>query len=119
MTQAAETGARAGTSGTAPDRNLALELVRVTESAATWAGAFTNTIFGFMQAYILLAVYRHRTNVGGYDAHDTLTYVWLVQALLMTVYAFGWPSAVRRVPSSGSTATSTSGPSPSPTVSPL
>ena len=38
MTQAAETGARAGTSGTAPDRNLALELVRVTESAAMGAG---------------------------------------------------------------------------------
>jgi fructose-1,6-bisphosphatase II len=42
VTQAAETGARAGTSGTAPDRNLALELVRVTESAAMaaarWVG---------------------------------------------------------------------------------
>ncbi|MEP7224662.1 MAG: fructose-bisphosphatase class II, partial [Actinomycetota bacterium] len=38
MTQAAETGAPAGTSGLAPDRNLALELVRVTESAALGAG---------------------------------------------------------------------------------
>jgi fructose-1,6-bisphosphatase II len=38
VTQAAETGSRAGTSGTAPDRNLALELVRVTESAAMAAG---------------------------------------------------------------------------------
>jgi fructose-1,6-bisphosphatase II len=38
VTQAAETGERAGTSGTAPDRNLALELVRVTESAAMGAG---------------------------------------------------------------------------------
>ena len=38
MTQAAETGVRAGTSGVAPDRNLALELVRVTESAAMAAG---------------------------------------------------------------------------------
>jgi fructose-1,6-bisphosphatase II len=38
VTQAAETGPRAGTSGTAPDRNLALELVRVTESAAMGAG---------------------------------------------------------------------------------
>ena len=64
---------------------------------ATAAGVFTNTIFGFLQAYILLAVYRHRTNVGGYDAHDTLTYVWLVQALLMTVYAFGWQELALRV----------------------
>jgi fructose-1,6-bisphosphatase II len=38
VTQAAETGARAGTSGATPDRNLALELVRVTESAAMAAG---------------------------------------------------------------------------------
>jgi ABC-2 type transport system permease protein len=65
--------------------------------AATVAGVFTNTIFGFIQAYILLAVYRHRSDVGGYDAHDTLTYVWLVQALLMTVYAFGWQELALRV----------------------
>jgi fructose-1,6-bisphosphatase II len=38
VAQAAETGARAGTSGAVPDRNLALELVRVTESAAMAAG---------------------------------------------------------------------------------
>ena len=38
MTQAAETGAPAGTSGLTPDRNLALELVRVTETAAMGAG---------------------------------------------------------------------------------
>jgi fructose-1,6-bisphosphatase II len=38
VAQAAETGARAGTSGAIPDRNLALELVRVTESAAMAAG---------------------------------------------------------------------------------
>src|ERR687895_1676791 len=38
MTQAAETGAPAGTTGLTPDRNLALELVRVTESGALGAG---------------------------------------------------------------------------------
>ena len=37
----------------------------------------------------------------------------------ITAIAFGWPSAVSRVPSSGSTATSTAGPLPSPTSSPL
>ncbi len=37
----------------------------------------------------------------------------------MTAIAFGMPSAVSRVPSSGSTATSTSGPVPSPISSPL
>src|ERR671935_2549847 len=40
-------------------------------------------------------------------------------ATAITAIAFGWPFAVRRVPSSGSTATSTAGPLPSPTGSPL
>ena len=40
-------------------------------------------------------------------------------ATAITEIAFGIPSAVSRVPSSGSTATSTSGPVPSPTSSPL
>src|SRR5438093_1094060 len=40
-------------------------------------------------------------------------------ATAMTAIAFGWPSAVSRVPSRGSTATSTCGPVPSPTDSPL
>jgi fructose-1,6-bisphosphatase II len=38
VTQAAETGSQAATFGATPDRNLALELVRVTESAAMAAG---------------------------------------------------------------------------------
>ncbi len=65
--------------------------------AATVAGAFTNTIFGFLQAYILLAVFRHRTDVGGYDAADAVTYVWLSQALIMTVYMFGWQELALRI----------------------
>jgi ABC-2 type transport system permease protein len=64
---------------------------------ATVAGAFTNTIFGFIQAYVLLAVYRHRVNVGGYDAADTVTYVWLAQALIMTVFIFGWTELALRI----------------------
>ena len=57
---------------------------------ATAAGVFTNTIFGFLQAYILLAVYRHRTSIGGFDAADSVTYVWLAQSMIMTVYIFSW-----------------------------
>src|SRR3954464_2970597 len=76
---------------------------------ATAAGVFTNTIFGFIQAYILLAVYRHRSDVGGYDTSDTLTYVWLVQALIMTVYSFGWTELALRI-RDGSIATDLSRP---------
>jgi len=64
---------------------------------ATVAGAFTNTVFGFIQAYVLLAVYRHRVDVGGYDAADTVTYVWLAQALIMTVFIFGWQEFALRI----------------------
>ena len=64
---------------------------------ATVAGAFTNTVFGFMQAYILLAVFAHRTDVGGYDSADAVTYVWLAQALLMTVYVFAWQELALRI----------------------
>ena len=76
---------------------------------ATVAGVFTNTIFGFIQAYILLAVYRHRSDVGGYDVGDTLTYVWLAQALIMTVYIFGWQELALRI-RDGSIATDLSRP---------
>jgi ABC-2 type transport system permease protein len=57
---------------------------------ATVAGMFTNTVFGFIQAYVLLAVYRHRGNVGGFDSADAVTYVWLAQSMIMTVFVFSW-----------------------------
>ncbi|HEY8645516.1 MAG TPA: ABC-2 family transporter protein [Gaiellaceae bacterium] len=76
---------------------------------ATAAGVFTNTIFGFIQAYILLAVFHNRAHVGNYDASDTVTYVWLAQALIMTVYAFGWTELALRI-RDGSIATDLSRP---------
>ena len=66
---------------------------------ATWAGVFTNTVFGFLLAYILLAVFEERETVGSYDAQDAVTYVWLAQALLMTVYLWGWYDVALRVQS--------------------
>ena len=76
---------------------------------ATAAGVFTNTVFGFLQAYILLALFEHRSDVGGYDAADTVTYVWLAQALIMTVYIFGWQELALRI-RDGSIATDLSRP---------
>jgi ABC-2 type transport system permease protein len=67
--------------------------------AATWAGVFTNTAFGFMQAFVFLAVYRHRDDVGGFDVVETLTYVWLTQALIAAVQVFGWPELALRIKS--------------------
>jgi ABC-2 type transport system permease protein len=66
---------------------------------ATWAGVFTNTFFGFLLAYILLAVFRERETVGSYDARDAVTYVWIGQGMLMTVYIWGWYEVALRVQS--------------------
>jgi ABC-2 type transport system permease protein len=64
---------------------------------ATVAGAFTNSVFGFLQAYILLALYHHRTSIGGFDAADSVTYVWLAQSMIMTVYIFAWYELAWRI----------------------
>ena len=66
---------------------------------ATVAGIFTNTVFGFMLSYILLAVFRERSAVGSYDASDAVTYVWLSQGLLMATYIWGWYEVALRVQS--------------------
>ena len=60
-----------------------------TYRAATWAGAFTNTVFGFFLAYTYRALWEVRPHLGGYDLSSAVTYVWLGQALLMPVAAMG------------------------------
>lgn len=65
--------------------------------AATVAGIFTNSVFGFIRGYVLLALYRERASVGGYDAAETLTYVWLTQGLATTVLLWGWSDVARRI----------------------
>jgi viologen exporter family transport system permease protein len=65
--------------------------------AATVAGVFTNTVFGFMKGYILLAMFQHRDSIGGYDATDTITYTWLAQGLIATIYIWGWRDLALRI----------------------
>ncbi len=65
--------------------------------AATVAGLFTNTVFGFMIAYILLGLYRHRDTVGGYSASDTLTYTWITQGMLSAIAVWGWYELALRI----------------------
>jgi ABC-2 type transport system permease protein len=66
---------------------------------ATWAGVFANTVGGLLLAYILLAVFRERETIGSYDAQDAVTYAWLTQSLLMTVFLYGWYEVALRVQS--------------------
>lgn len=68
-----------------------------TYRGATLAGAFTNIVFGLMRGYVLLALFAGRPRVAGYDRADTLTYVWLVQGLLMVAYLWGWNELALRI----------------------
>jgi ABC-2 type transport system permease protein len=60
-----------------------------TYTSATLAGMFTNCVFGVIYSYAYLALWDQRPHAGGYDATDAVTYVWLGQALLMTVALWG------------------------------
>ena len=60
-----------------------------TYRAATLSGIFTNSVFGLIYSYAYLALWRANPTAGGYDASDAVTYVWLGQALLMTVALWG------------------------------
>ena len=60
-----------------------------TYRTATLAGVFTNSVFGVIYSYAYLALWHQRPDAGGYDATDAVTYVWLGQALLMTVALWG------------------------------
>ncbi|MFZ2502799.1 MAG: hypothetical protein WAW88_09040, partial [Nocardioides sp.] len=57
--------------------------------AATLAGVFTNSVFGVIYSFVYLAIWRQHPQAGGYDATDAVTYVWIGQALLMTVALWG------------------------------
>jgi ABC-2 type transport system permease protein len=60
-----------------------------TYRAATLAGVFTNSVFGVIYSFAYLALWAQNRDAGGYDATDAVTYVWLGQALLMTVAVWG------------------------------
>ena len=60
-----------------------------TYRGATFAGVFTNTVFGFILAYVLLEVFRQRPTIGGFDATDAVTFTFVTQGMLMVVGIFG------------------------------
>lgn len=66
---------------------------------ATWAGVFTNSVFGFMRAYVLLALYQQTRRVGGFDVTDAMTYTFVTQGMIMIVHLWGWNDIALRVKS--------------------
>ncbi len=68
-----------------------------TYRAAAAAGIFTNSIFGIVNAAILLAAFRERTNINGIIAAEAVTMTFFAQAMLMVIRAFGWNDISDRV----------------------
>jgi ABC-2 type transport system permease protein len=66
---------------------------------ATIAGSFTNTVFGFLRCYVLLALAAGVAGgrPGGYDARQLATYVWVGQGLLTVVGMWGWSELAERI----------------------
>ena len=60
----------------------------ITYRSATVAGVITNTAFGFIRAYILLAMWHEKPHIGNYDAADAVTYVFLTQGLITPIGVF-------------------------------
>jgi len=72
---------------------------------ATAASIFTNSVFGFLRCYILLAAAAGTASavsggygiVGGYDAAQLATYCWASQGLLGMVMLWGWTELGDRI----------------------
>jgi ABC-2 type transport system permease protein len=58
--------------------------------SAALAGAITNTFFGLLRAYVFIALFQTRTEVGGYDLDDTLTFTFLTQGMAALVEMWAW-----------------------------
>ena len=59
--------------------------------------AVTNTVFGFLRAYILIALWQARPALGGYDVTDAVTFCFLTQALIGPVQIFGGMDLASRI----------------------
>jgi ABC-2 type transport system permease protein len=57
---------------------------------ANLAGLLTNIFFGAIFSYVIIALFKAKPVVAGYDVQDTLSYIWLAQAMVMVVLTFGW-----------------------------
>ncbi|MGP4025521.1 ABC transporter permease [Actinomadura sp. 3N407] len=71
-------------------RHTAYPLGSLTES-------LTNTAFGFMRAYVLIALWEARPSLGGYDEADAVTFCFITQALIGPVQIFGGLDLTERI----------------------
>jgi len=64
---------------------------------AAVAGMATNLVFGFMRCAVLLTVFADAAQVAGYDPAAAVTFVWVGQALIDVVLAWGNTQLAERV----------------------
>ncbi len=64
---------------------------------ATAARIVTGSVFGFIRAYVMVAVFAHRSDIGGFDATDAVTFVFVSQGLLVVTEAFGTDEIAQRI----------------------
>ena len=57
---------------------------------ANLSGLLTNIFFGSIFSFIIIALYRARPSVAGYNVQDALRYTWLIQALIMVALPFSF-----------------------------
>ena len=68
-----------------------------TYRGATFARIFTGSVFAFIRAYVLLAVYRERSDIGGFDVTDAVTFAIVSQGLLAAIETFGVDEIAQRI----------------------
>jgi len=68
-----------------------------TYRTAALAGMATNPVFGFMRCAVLLTVFAGTARVAGYDPAAAVTFVWVGQALIDVVLAWGDTELAERV----------------------
>ncbi|GAA2529092.1 ABC transporter permease [Pilimelia columellifera] len=65
---------------------------------AALAGLFTNTVFGLLRCYVLLAVVAGAGgSAAGYSGPQLVTYTWVTQGLLAVVMLWGWTDLSDRI----------------------
>lgn len=63
---------------------------QITYRAATLAGLSTNLFFGFLRAYVMIALYGSNRVVAGLSLQDAITYTGLTQASIAYLSLFSW-----------------------------
>lgn len=58
--------------------------------AAAISGAITNTFFGFLRAYVFIALYAARGEVGGYSLTDALLFTFATQGMAALIELWAW-----------------------------